>query len=107
MSQKVEKTAHVSLDPSKAFRVFAMDIATWWPMASHSLAASRNETPDTLFMEPRKGSRVQELATKARRDVSQLQQRIVHGFGSPLYLGLSGNRRLTGGYPASIPAHDI
>ena len=33
----VRKTAHVPLEPARAFEVFTAEMGRWWPLASHSV----------------------------------------------------------------------
>jgi uncharacterized protein YndB with AHSA1/START domain len=55
----VRKSLTVPLTPEKAFRLFTADIATWWPLASHSVGASKAET---VIFEGRLGGRLYERA---------------------------------------------
>lgn len=40
----IRKTAVVPASPEKAFRIFTEEIATWWPMESHSVEAMDTES---------------------------------------------------------------
>ncbi|HEY2891163.1 MAG TPA: SRPBCC family protein [Dongiaceae bacterium] len=55
----VRKTLTVPLSPEKAFRLFTAGIATWWPLATHSVGESKAET---VIMESRAGGRFYERA---------------------------------------------
>lgn len=50
----VVKTIRVACAPETAFRVFTDDIATWWPLATHSLS----DDPITCAIEGRVGGRL-------------------------------------------------
>ena len=57
----VEKTLWVPLDPDRAFDLFTRRIGEWWPVASHSLSASRHgSVPTSVTTEPREGGRILE-----------------------------------------------
>jgi len=55
----VVKTVSVSLAPKEAFALFTDDIASWWPLATYSVA--RDDAVDCRF-EPRVGGRLYEIA---------------------------------------------
>ena len=55
----VRRTLGVPLTPEKAFRLFTADIASWWPLASHSVGQGKAET---VIMEGRVGGRLYERA---------------------------------------------
>lgn len=58
----VEKSVWVPLSAEKAFKLYTSDLAAWWPVATHSLSASRlNSVPISVSLEPRKGGRIMEL----------------------------------------------
>lgn len=50
----VKKSITVAANPEKAFRVFAEEIHTWWPLASHHIGKS---DPETVTIEPFVGGR--------------------------------------------------
>jgi len=55
----VRKTLTVPLSAERAFRLFTADIASWWPLATHSVGESKAET---VIMEGRAGGRFYERA---------------------------------------------
>lgn len=57
--EPVVKTVTVPLPPEEAFALFTDDIASWWPLASFSVAGS--DAVDCRF-EPRVGGRLYEVA---------------------------------------------
>lgn len=59
----VRKSVTVNRPVEDAFRVFTAEMATWWPLRSHSVA---EESAETVVFEPREGGRVYER----RRDGS-------------------------------------
>ena len=59
----VRKTLTVPLAPEKAFRLFTADIATWWPLATHSVAEGKAET---VIMEARTGGRFYERTSDGK-----------------------------------------
>jgi uncharacterized protein YndB with AHSA1/START domain len=59
----VRKMLTVPLAPAKAFQLFTADVATWWPLASHSVAEGK---ADTVIMEPRAGGRFYERTSEGK-----------------------------------------
>lgn len=59
----VHKTLTVPLSPEKAFQLFTAGIATWWPLATHSVAEGKAET---VIMEPRAGGRFYERTSDGK-----------------------------------------
>ena len=59
----VRKTLTVPLSLEKAFRLFTADIASWWPLATHSVAEGKAET---VIMEGRVGGRFYERTSDGR-----------------------------------------
>jgi hypothetical protein len=55
----VRKSLTVPLSPEKAFRLFTAEIASWWPLANHSVGQDKAET---VIMEGRVGGRFFERA---------------------------------------------
>jgi uncharacterized protein YndB with AHSA1/START domain len=53
----VRKSVTVNRPVEEAFRLFTAEIAAWWPLPTHSVAAERAET---AVFEPREGGRVYE-----------------------------------------------
>ncbi len=62
----VRKTLMVPLPPEKAFRLFTADIATWWPLATHSVGESKAET---VIIEGRAGGRFYERSSDGKEAV--------------------------------------
>ena len=58
MIPKIEKSVFVPLKPDAAFRLFANDMARWWPLDSHSLSASSGAQAQTVTVEPHAGGKV-------------------------------------------------
>jgi uncharacterized protein YndB with AHSA1/START domain len=59
----VRKSVTVDRPVAEAFRLFTNEMATWWPLRSHSV---NEESTETVVFEPREGGRVYER----RRDGS-------------------------------------
>jgi hypothetical protein len=53
----VRKTRHVDLDPAAAFTLFTEGMATWWPLATHSIGG--DDAVDVV-VEGRVGGRIVE-----------------------------------------------
>ena len=53
----VRKSVIVNRPVAEAFRLFTAEIATWWPLRSHSVG---EESAETVVFEPREGGRVYE-----------------------------------------------
>ena len=53
----LRKTLEVSAPPERAFRLFTEEMATWWPMKTHSVGEERAET---VVFEPGVGGRIVE-----------------------------------------------
>ncbi|MDQ3874102.1 MAG: SRPBCC family protein [Actinomycetota bacterium] len=63
----VRKTISVQAPPDKAFAVFTEGIATWWPLATHSVGAERQDVhADTVVFETRAGGRLFERLSDGR-----------------------------------------
>ncbi len=56
----VRKSVTVKRTLEEAFRIFTAEIATWWPLPSHSVG---EESAETVVFEPREGGRVYERRT--------------------------------------------
>ena len=56
----IRKTLTVEASRERAFRVFAEQQGSWWPLASHHIGKG---TAETLVLEPRAGGRWYERAT--------------------------------------------
>ena len=62
----VRKTVTVSAPPETAFRRFTAEMASWWPLASHSVGRRNTET---VSMECRAGGRIVERIRGGRECV--------------------------------------
>lgn len=63
MTDPIRKKIVVPCDPDTAFRIFAKETATWWPLEHHSLSAGRFGQPaKSITIEPRAGGRILETA---------------------------------------------
>jgi uncharacterized protein YndB with AHSA1/START domain len=60
---EVRSSVTVALPREEAFRLFTERIASWWPLATHSVFA---EEAVTVTMEPRVGGRLYEAAADGR-----------------------------------------
>jgi uncharacterized protein YndB with AHSA1/START domain len=59
-TQTLEPVRHavtVAVPPERAFEVFTREVATWWPLETHSIS----EPPDTVVFEEREGGEVYEV----------------------------------------------
>jgi uncharacterized protein YndB with AHSA1/START domain len=56
----VRKSVTVNRPVEEAFRLFTAEMATWWPLPTHSVA---EESAETVVFEPREGGRVYERKT--------------------------------------------
>ncbi|MEO0485675.1 MAG: metalloregulator ArsR/SmtB family transcription factor [Pseudomonadota bacterium] len=56
----IVKTLTVPLDPQHAFELFASDLPSWWPVATHSISAETQDTPKEVVVEPRVGGKIRE-----------------------------------------------
>ena len=61
----VRREVTVAVDVEVAFRRFTDDMAAWWPLESHSMAADRQDgtTVVQLVFEPFEGGRLYEIAS--------------------------------------------
>ena len=60
----VTKQVHVSLPREEAFALFTKGMGSWWPLATHSIAADTHEgrvTAERLVFETREGGRIYEV----------------------------------------------
>jgi len=62
----IRKSVTVSAPPEKAFRRFTAEMASWWPLASHSVGQRDSET---IVMEGREGGRIVERIRGGRECV--------------------------------------
>jgi uncharacterized protein YndB with AHSA1/START domain len=61
----VRKTLTVDCSPERAFRVFTGEIASWWPMKTHSI---HHEKVTDVVLEPREGGEMYEVAEGGERE---------------------------------------
>jgi len=63
MTDPIRKKIVVPCDPHTAFRIFAQETASWWPLEHHSLSAGRLGKPaKAVTIEPGVGGRIFETA---------------------------------------------
>jgi uncharacterized protein YndB with AHSA1/START domain len=61
MGLAIRKSVTVKVPIEQAFDVFTRRIHTWWPLATHSIRAGRDEqAPEELHLELREGGRLYE-----------------------------------------------
>jgi uncharacterized protein YndB with AHSA1/START domain len=60
----VRRSVVVPADPARAFRRFTEEIASWWPLATHSVGEGRSET---VAFECREGGRIYERTADGER----------------------------------------
>ncbi|SLN19665.1 SRPBCC domain-containing protein [Roseisalinus antarcticus] len=65
--EHITKTVDVPLTPAAAFRIFTRDIAAWWPVDTHSIAAGRGGLPSDLTVEPHVGGQIYETGENGTR----------------------------------------
>jgi uncharacterized protein YndB with AHSA1/START domain len=65
MIEPVRRDVTVAAGVEETFRLFTDDIAAWWPVESHSMAADRDDgsTVRELVFEPAEGGRLYEIAS--------------------------------------------
>jgi len=61
--EPVVKTLSLKAPPSRAFAHFTDNIATWWPLAVHSLS---HENAKSLVFEAKRGGRIYEIEASGR-----------------------------------------
>lgn len=59
----VLKSAVVPTTPERAFEVFTTEMASWWPLHSHSIGGGKGTPPDTVVFETGANGRVYERST--------------------------------------------
>ena len=65
--QVVEKSVTVSVPVERAFEVFTAEIATWWPLKTHSVA---DKNAETVVLERRAGGRFYERTLDGKEHLS-------------------------------------
>ena len=65
MIEPIRRRITVEAEPATAFELFTREMGSWWPMATHSMAADREDGTkvDSLVFEERQGGRVYEVAS--------------------------------------------
>jgi uncharacterized protein YndB with AHSA1/START domain len=61
----VRKTLTVDCSPERAFQVFAGEVASWWPMKTHSI---HHDKVRDVVLEPREGGEMYEVADGGERE---------------------------------------
>ena len=61
----VRKTLMVNCTPERAFEVFTSEVASWWPVRTHSI--HKDKVTDVVI-EPRTGGEMYELAEGGKRE---------------------------------------
>ena len=72
----------VAVAPERAWEVFTGAIGTWWPVATHSVAAAADEVPERLVLEPREGGEIYEIFGGVKRHWAR-----IHTWNPPHTLG--------------------
>jgi len=60
-TEPIRAAVTVAVDPERAWEIFTADFATWWPVATHSVAAGEDVVPERIVLEPREGGEIYEL----------------------------------------------
>jgi uncharacterized protein YndB with AHSA1/START domain len=63
----VRKSVEVGVAPERAWAVFTEEMGTWWPLATHSIGAEGDATPDGIVVEGRVGGSIYETIGVDRR----------------------------------------
>lgn len=66
MTEPIRMSATVPLSPADAFDLFTQRLHTWWPLATHGIFESDNET---CVFEPRAGGRIVERSRNGEESV--------------------------------------
>lgn len=64
MLDPIHASVTVNRDPESAFRVFTLDMGTWWPTQRHSMAVDEYEgrvKVESIVVEEREGGRIYEV----------------------------------------------
>ena len=62
----IRRSGVVAATPEKAFEVFTEDIASWWPMATHSVEGHQGGSPETVVFETGPNGRIYEVMTNGK-----------------------------------------
>lgn len=68
MIEPIVKTMTLSVSSERAFTLFTTGIASWWPVATHSLSASAGALPIAIEIEGRRGGQIIETLHDGRRE---------------------------------------
>jgi uncharacterized protein YndB with AHSA1/START domain len=80
--EPVRTAVTVAGDSEHAWNVFTRGFASWWPVATHSVAASEDGVPERLVLEPREGGEIYELVGGVKRHWAR-----IHTWKPPNTLG--------------------
>jgi uncharacterized protein YndB with AHSA1/START domain len=80
--EPVRAAVDVAVDPDRAWEVFTTGIASWWPVATHSVAAGDDGVPEQLVLEPREGGEIYEIFGGVKRHWAR-----IHTWSPPHTLG--------------------
>jgi len=71
MIEPVRRAVTVATGVEETFRLFTEDMASWWPVETHSMAADRDDGTSVaqLVFEPREGGRLYEVASDGTEGV--------------------------------------
>lgn len=61
----VRKTVTVDCNPKRAFEIFTAEVASWWPMKTHSI---HHDKVRDVVLEPREGGEMYEVAEGGKRE---------------------------------------
>jgi uncharacterized protein YndB with AHSA1/START domain len=66
MNEPIRRAVTVPVAPDEAFRMFTREMASWWTLATHSMAADREDGTmvESLVFEEHEGGRVYEVDSK-------------------------------------------
>ncbi len=67
MPDPLIKTLTVNAPPARAFEIFTVGIADWWPGQSHSVSAADNALPQAITIEPHTGGAIYEITNDGQR----------------------------------------
>jgi uncharacterized protein YndB with AHSA1/START domain len=57
---KIRKSAVVPAPPERAFEIFTAELASWWPLQTHSVGGMNDNPVETAVLEGRVGGRLYE-----------------------------------------------
>lgn len=101
MSDPIVKTLSLACTADHAFDVFVHQMARWWPLASHSVAADRGEVQPGVTVEPHVGGRVLET----RADGSTTSWGEVLAFAPPHHFAMSWHPGTDPARPTRVDVH--